>query len=153
MDATRLRALIEGALAAQSEFDAASRREEAARDATQRAAERCRNEVNALEAVLNGAVVVFGDKLVRVGSGSGGFPVRTLIATPLVSVPVAAPPPAPLPEADPPVERKAITSDDIAATALNKDSKAHWPIPVPPAPPKTPVPTSGGTIPTLGKKK
>lgn len=120
MDATRLRSLIEGALSAQSELEASERARREAETAVDRARERHRIEVGNLRAAIGAGCVIFGENLVRVGHiqerGEG------VILISLATVPVVAPPPAPLPEADPPVPRRAITAQDMADTAKPKSA-------------------------------
>lgn len=125
MDATRLRELIDAAISAQSALDAAEAAKEAAHETRDKARERQVKECGNLKAALNGAFVIYGDKVVRIGIGSDG---HILIASPLLNVPVLAPPPAPLPEAEPPPAPKAN-----------------------PVPTKAP-PLAGGKVPTLGKE-
>lgn len=129
MDATRLRALVEGALESQRLLDEAEKARAAADEAITRARERHQAEVGNLKAALDGAFVVFGDRVIRVGPAERGQRVHEC---PLVSVPVLAPPPPPLPEADAdaPGPRKTELPTVKVVTA----------------------PLAGGRVPTLGKK-
>lgn len=127
MDATRLRALIGASLNAQSAFEASLAAVDAARLAVDDARARLRHEAGNLKALIGDSFVIFGDKVVRVSGGPDGIAVHSY---PLASCPVVAPPPVPLPEADPPAPRKA-----VAETSASN------------------VPTSGGVVPPLGKKK
>lgn len=105
MDATRLRALIDGALAAQAAFVACKAASEEMRKEYERVTERHRAEVGNLRAALADGAAVYGDKLVRVGPGTETG--QWVHVTPVVTVPVVAPPPAPLPEAKPPAPKAA----------------------------------------------
>lgn len=104
MDATRLRALIDGALDAQTALETAEAAVDAARKTFDEAVERHRKEVGNLQAALNSVgAVAYGDRLIRVGPSGGNRPTAQWVhVVPLVSVPVVAPLPPPMPEAESP---------------------------------------------------
>lgn len=139
MDATRLRAHIDGALEAQRLFEAARKAEDDAREAVGRAEQRHRNEVANLRAALDGTgFAIYGADVVRIGPGSDGTP--WVYVVPIVNVPVLAPLPAPLPEAPPVVEHK-------------PSAHVEQPKPAPEPSKPAPAPTSGGVVPAVAVKK
>lgn len=126
MDATRLRGLIDDAIGAQTAYDSAEDNLKAATELRDKMREKHRVQLGNLKsAVAEGTVVIYGDKVIRVGNDGNGI---RLFILPVVSVPVLAPPPAPLPEAKTEPPPKA-------------------------APPKAAPPLAGGKVPTLGDKK
>lgn len=132
MDASHVRALIEGALEAQRVRVAAEANLRAATEARNRAVERHVREAQALEAVIGNGLVIYGDVAVRVGLNTS-LACTAVLTAPVTQIPVVLPP---SPPADPPVDRRALTVQDFADTPINK-----------PDPPKL----SGGTIPPAKK--
>jgi hypothetical protein len=122
MDATRIRALIDGALDAQAALEAAEAAVDAAKKAFDLAVEQHRKEVGNLQAALNSVgAVAYGDRLIRVGPAGGNRPTAQWVhVVPLVSVPAVVPLPAPLPEAATPVVMaKGITMEAKTAAPLS----------------------------------
>jgi hypothetical protein len=95
--AEHLRSLIEEAIQADAAAVASQAAEDAARKNRERADDRRRTSVHALAGELNGAVIRYGESLVRI-DGTGGY--TKLVLAPIESVPLVAPttpvpPPAP----------------------------------------------------------
>jgi hypothetical protein len=154
MDAARLRQLVDAALAAQKSLDDADTAKEAAHAAREKAAAVQRVAVGNLKAVLNSGFVLYGDVVVRIGLTNEGQAVYT---HPLHTLSVLAPPPPPMPEVEPVAARQELSSltknDSTVPTVANEVALPVGSVPVTPIEmSRRPIPTSGGTIPALGKK-
>ncbi len=104
----QLRALIEGALAAQDRERIANEQLRVAERAHAEAVNQLRTEIANLDHTLSNRVAVYGDSIVRLTGGPGPNGIREIILIPLVQVLKAAPPTPPVeqpvtPKSQPPV--------------------------------------------------
>lgn len=97
-----LRALIEGALAAQSREEVAREQLRVAERAHSEAVSQLRTEVANLDHALSNRIAIYGDNIVRLTGGPGASGIREIVLVPLVHVLKAAPPAKPQSPTPPP---------------------------------------------------
>lgn len=102
-----LRALIEGALAAQAREEVAREQLRVAERAHSEALAQLRTEIANLDHTVANRVVMYGDHIVRVGGSVSAMGMKEVVLIPIVQVLKAAPPaksqsPAPPPNTVPP---------------------------------------------------